>query len=96
MLKNALFEALVEEIEIQADDALVPHFRIPTSEWIKGWPSKTQPLINHLLTIRFAYRHIRWTLAGGAGVTLVIGGLAGLYPANRASRLAPTEALATP
>jgi putative ABC transport system permease protein len=37
-----------------------------------------------------------WTMAGGVGATLVIGGLAGLYPANRASRLAPTEALATP
>jgi putative ABC transport system permease protein len=28
--------------------------------------------------------------------TLVIGGLAGLYPAVRASLLSPTEALATP
>ncbi|NYI97318.1 ABC-type antimicrobial peptide transport system permease subunit [Streptomonospora nanhaiensis] len=28
--------------------------------------------------------------------TLVIGGLAGLYPAIRASRLSPTEALAAP
>jgi putative ABC transport system permease protein len=37
-----------------------------------------------------------WAMAGGAGATLVIGGLAGLYPAIRASRLAPTEALATP
>jgi putative ABC transport system permease protein len=37
-----------------------------------------------------------WATLGGAGATLVIGGLAGLYPAIRASRLAPTEALATP
>jgi putative ABC transport system permease protein len=36
-----------------------------------------------------------WAMAGGVGATLVIGGLAGLYPAIRAARLAPTEALAT-
>jgi putative ABC transport system permease protein len=35
-----------------------------------------------------------WALAGGVGATLLIGALAGLYPAIRASRLAPTEALA--
>jgi putative ABC transport system permease protein len=35
-----------------------------------------------------------WASAGGVGVTLGIGGLAGLYPAIRAARLAPTEALA--
>ncbi|MFF5258254.1 ABC transporter permease [Actinomadura viridis] len=37
-----------------------------------------------------------WAVAGGVGATLVIGALAGLYPAVRASRLSPTEALATP
>ncbi|MDX6261896.1 MAG: putative transport system permease protein [Kribbellaceae bacterium] len=37
-----------------------------------------------------------WALTGGIAATLVIGGLAGLYPAIRASRLSPTEALATP
>ncbi len=37
-----------------------------------------------------------WALAGGVTATLVIGALAGLYPAIRASRLSPTEALATP
>jgi putative ABC transport system permease protein len=37
-----------------------------------------------------------WVMLGGLGATLVIGGLAGLYPAIRASRLSPTEALATP
>ncbi len=37
-----------------------------------------------------------WAVLGGAAATLVIGGLAGLYPAIRASRLSPTEALATP
>jgi putative ABC transport system permease protein len=37
-----------------------------------------------------------WALAGGIGATVVIGGLAGLYPATRAARLSPTEALAAP
>ncbi|MFC8825463.1 ABC transporter permease [Streptomyces sp. NPDC057137] len=37
-----------------------------------------------------------WATAGGLGATLVIGAAAGLYPAIRASRLPPTEALATP
>ncbi|MEV6520733.1 ABC transporter permease [Longispora sp. NPDC051575] len=34
-----------------------------------------------------------WSLAGGVAATLAIGTLAGLYPAVRAARLAPTEAL---
>ncbi|MEU8681109.1 ABC transporter permease [Streptomyces sp. NPDC048611] len=34
-----------------------------------------------------------WSLAGGLGATLVIGVVAGLYPAVRASRLHPTVAL---
>ncbi|SDH02310.1 putative ABC transport system permease protein [Sinosporangium album] len=37
-----------------------------------------------------------WSVSGGLGATLFIGGLAGLYPAIRASRLSPTEALTTP
>jgi putative ABC transport system permease protein len=37
-----------------------------------------------------------WALLGGLAATLAIGGLAGLYPAVRASRLSPTEALAMP
>ncbi|MGW4030839.1 ABC transporter permease [Streptomyces sp. NPDC004838] len=37
-----------------------------------------------------------WAVFGGVGATLAIGALAGLYPAVRASRLSPTEALATP
>ncbi len=36
-----------------------------------------------------------WAMAGGVGATLVIGGLAGFYPAVRAAGLPPTEALAT-
>jgi putative ABC transport system permease protein len=35
-----------------------------------------------------------WAMLGGVAATLVIGALAGGYPAVRASRLAPTEALA--
>lgn len=35
-----------------------------------------------------------WAVAVGLGATVLIGGIAGLYPAVRASRLAPTEALA--
>jgi putative ABC transport system permease protein len=37
-----------------------------------------------------------WAMAGGIAATVLIGGIAGLYPAIRAARLAPTEALATP
>ncbi|MEN3310470.1 MAG: putative transport system permease protein [Micromonosporaceae bacterium] len=37
-----------------------------------------------------------WVSAGGVLATLLIGVVAGLYPAIRAARLAPTEALATP
>ncbi|MEO3929071.1 ABC transporter permease [Micromonosporaceae bacterium B7E4] len=36
-----------------------------------------------------------WALGGGFVATLIIGAIAGLYPAIRAARLAPTEALAT-
>ncbi|MBP2325628.1 putative ABC transport system permease protein [Kibdelosporangium banguiense] len=36
-----------------------------------------------------------WVLAGGVGATVLIGAIAGLYPAIRAARLAPNEALAT-
>ncbi|WP_031163659.1 ABC transporter permease [Streptosporangium roseum] len=45
----------------------------------QGWPAVVPP----------------WAVLGGVAATLAIGALAGLYPAIRASRLAPTEALAT-
>ncbi len=37
-----------------------------------------------------------WAIGAGLGSTVVIGGVAGLYPAVRASRLSPTVALAAP
>ncbi|MFB4277066.1 MULTISPECIES: ABC transporter permease [unclassified Nonomuraea] len=37
-----------------------------------------------------------WATIGGLAATLGIGAVAGLYPAIRASRLSPTEALSTP
>ncbi|MFG1706326.1 ABC transporter permease [Nonomuraea sp. M3C6] len=37
-----------------------------------------------------------WATIGGLAATLLIGAVAGLYPAIRAARLSPTEALATP
>jgi len=46
----------------------------------KGWPA-TVPA---------------WASGGGLAATVLIGGLAGLYPAIRAARLSPTEALAAP
>ncbi|MFC7624236.1 ABC transporter permease [Microlunatus sp. GCM10028923] len=37
-----------------------------------------------------------WAVAGGLAATLLVGCIAGLYPAIRASHLSPTEALAAP
>ncbi|GHH26920.1 hypothetical protein GCM10018780_80960 [Streptomyces lanatus] len=36
-----------------------------------------------------------WARTGGVGSTLVIGALAGFWPAVRAARLPPTQALST-
>ncbi|OLF17839.1 ABC transporter permease [Actinophytocola xanthii] len=46
----------------------------------RGWPTSVPP----------------WATLGAVAATLVIGALAGLYPAMRAARLAPTQALAAP
>jgi putative ABC transport system permease protein len=45
---------------------------------MQGWPVVVPP----------------WVMGGGVGSTLLIGGVAGLYPAVRAAGLAPTVALA--
>jgi putative ABC transport system permease protein len=45
---------------------------------LQGWPTEVPA----------------WVMAGGIIATLMIGGVAGLYPALRAARVAPTEALA--
>ncbi|ACU69954.1 protein of unknown function DUF214 [Catenulispora acidiphila DSM 44928] len=46
----------------------------------KGWPSVVPA----------------WVSTGGVAATVVIGGFAGLYPAWRAARMSPTEALSVP
>jgi putative ABC transport system permease protein len=46
--------------------------------YVRGWPTEV-PV---------------WVTAAGIAVTLLIGAIAGLYPAVRAGRLAPTQALA--
>ncbi|WP_433616502.1 ABC transporter permease [Dactylosporangium sp. CA-139114] len=48
----------------------------------------------YALTQRWPATVPTWVQLGGIGATIVIGGIAGLYPAVRASRLPPTEALA--
>lgn len=36
-----------------------------------------------------------WVLGGAAAATIVVGALAGAYPASRAARMPPTQALST-
>jgi ABC-type antimicrobial peptide transport system permease subunit len=58
-------------------------------------------LLGSLFTVAFAtYRGWppvvpSWALVGGVGATLIIGTIAGIYPAMRAARLSPTVALTT-
>lgn len=65
-----------------------------------GWAGGT--LLGVAVTGLYAYTQDwptvvpAWATAGGLAATLLIGAVAGLYPAIRASRLAPTEALASP
>jgi putative ABC transport system permease protein len=47
---------------------------------VRGWPSVVPA----------------WASVGAVAVTVTVGVLAGAYPARRAARLSPTEALATP
>ncbi|HTJ33483.1 MAG TPA: ABC transporter permease [Dactylosporangium sp.] len=47
---------------------------------VQSWPTVVPP----------------WATAGALAATILIGAMAGLYPAVRAARLSPTEALATP
>ncbi|MBB5132121.1 putative ABC transport system permease protein [Thermocatellispora tengchongensis] len=49
--------------------------------------------LGHALANGFAAVLPMWAVAGGLGATVVIGCLAGLYPAVRASRLSPAVAL---
>ena len=47
--------------------------------WYRNWPPVLPP----------------WTVAGGFAATVVVGAVAGWYPAARAATMSPTEALAT-
>ncbi|HEX6681420.1 MAG TPA: ABC transporter permease [Candidatus Limnocylindrales bacterium] len=57
-------------------------------------------LLGGIVTTGYAFYQVwpsvvpAWAMLGGVGATVVIGAVAGLYPAMRAARLSPTEALA--
>ncbi|MBV1852086.1 ABC transporter permease [Catellatospora tritici] len=59
-------------------------------------------LLGGLVTVGYAFTQSwpgivpAWATLGGLGATVLIGAVAGLYPAMRAARLSPTEALAAP
>jgi putative ABC transport system permease protein len=48
------------------------------------------------IRIRFLAESIALAVLGGSAGALLVGVVAGVYPAMRAARLAPTEALAAP
>ena len=74
-----LTEALLLSLLGGAGGVLLGYLVTGSYSTMQGWPTVVPP----------------WALAGGVGATVVIGAIAGLYPAIRAARLAPTEALAT-
>ncbi|MGP3956604.1 ABC transporter permease [Nonomuraea sp. 3N208] len=59
-------------------------------------------VLGALVTTGYALGHAfpptldAWALAGAAAATLLVGGVAGIYPAARAARLSPTVALSAP
>jgi putative ABC transport system permease protein len=71
------------------------------SLWLSALGGGVGVLLGALITAGYAL-HQRWPVvvppwstAGGIGATLVIGCIAGLYPAMRASRVPPAAAVAT-
>lgn len=74
-----LSEALVLSAAGGAAGILVGALITAVYSTLQGWPVAVPP----------------WAVAGGMSATLAIGALGGLYPAMRAARLAPTEALAS-
>ena len=51
--------------------------------------------MGHVHRLRVAATLHWWVIAAGLGATVLIGAIAGLYPAIRAARTPPTAALAS-